>query len=195
MANDERVERTLAAIDAVNAADPSRSEDGTPEALVYGRRMSAALAALRPDASDALRIAVRAQHVERWKVPRATYPEGRVGYLKWRRELGKMHAERASALMRAEGWDEDTIARVASIVQKQKLASDADAQALEDCACLVFLAHGFDAFAAQHEDAKVIDILRKTWAKMSDQGHAAALAAAPSLSERAQSLIGRALGG
>ncbi|AKF08487.1 DUF4202 domain-containing protein [Sandaracinus amylolyticus] len=189
MTNDERLERTLAAIDAVNAADP------TGEAVTYGRRMSAALAALRPDASDALRIAVRAQHVERWKVPRATYPEGRVGYLKWRRELGAMHAQRASEIMRAEGWDEGTVARVASIVQKQKLASDADTQALEDCACLVFLAHGFDAFAAQHDDAKVIDILRKTWAKMSDTGHAAALAAAPSLSERAQSLIGRALGG
>lgn len=191
MGDEERLERTLAAIDAVNAGDPKQDPSGEPEALVYGRRMSAALAVLEPGASAALRIAVRAQHVERWRVPRASYPEGRVGYLRWRTELGRMHAERAGEIMRAEGWDEETIERVASIVQKKRLKADADAQALEDSACLVFLEHGLDAFASAHADEKVVDILRKTWGKMSERGRAAALALP--LSGRAKALVERAL--
>jgi hypothetical protein len=190
-----RLERTLAAIDAANAADPRRDAEGTAEALAYGRRMSEALARLHPDASAALRIAVRAQHIERWKSPRESYPEGRVGYLRWRTDLARMHAERAGELMRAEGWDEETIERVRAIVQKKRLASDPDAQALEDCACLVFLAHGYDAFAAKHEDDKVIDILQKTWRKMSPAGHAAAGALVPGLGERGRALLERALAG
>ena len=193
MSDDERVERTLAAIDAANAGDPSRDAGGEPEALVYGRRMSAALTALRPGAGPALRIAARAQHVERWKIPRASYPQGRAGYLRWRADLGRMHAERAAEIARAEGWDEGTVERVAQIVAKKQLRSDEDAQTLEDCACLVFLEHALDAFAREHEDAKVIAILQKTWAKMSEEGRRAALALP--LSPRARALVGQALAG
>lgn len=187
----ERLERVIARIDAANAADPEIEYDGVPAALRYGQRMSAALERLAPEAGEALRIAVRAQHVERWRIPRATYPEGRVGYLRWRSELGRMHAERAGELMREHGYDDDAIARVRSIVAKKKLATDPDAQALEDCACLVFLEHALEPFAARHDDAKVIDIVRKTWAKMSDAGHAAALALP--LGDRARDIVERAL--
>ncbi|MDQ3032982.1 MAG: DUF4202 domain-containing protein [Myxococcota bacterium] len=186
----KRLERVIARIDAANAADPE-IEDGVPVALRYGQRMSAALARLAPEASEVLRIAVRAQHVERWLVPRASYPEGRVGYLRWRTELGRMHAERAGALMRECGYDDESIARVRSIVAKKKLATDPDAQTLEDCACLVFLEHALEPFASRHDDDKVVDIVRKTWAKMSDAGHGAALALP--LTDRARALVERAL--
>lgn len=191
MSDEERIERTLAAIDAANGEDPRREPGGEPEALVYGRRMSAALERLRPEAGAALRIAVRAQHVERWKVPRASYPEGRAGYLRWRADLGRMHAERAGEIARAVGWDEATIERVASLVQKKRLRADEEAQALEDCACLVFLEHGLDAFAREHDDEKVVDILRKTWSKMSEGARRAAEGLP--LSARAQALIEKAL--
>lgn len=189
----ERLGRVLAAIDAANAADPEVDPSGAPAAVIYGRRMSAALERVAPDASEALRVAVRAQHVERWRVPRATYPEGRAGYLRWRRDLGQMHAARAGELMRESGYDGDdeTIARVASIVAKKRLASDPEAQALEDCACLVFLEHHLEDFAARHDDAKVIDILQKTWGKMSETARALALALP--LAARPRALVEAAL--
>jgi hypothetical protein len=190
-ADEERLARTLAAIDAANAADPERETDGAPAAVRYGERMSTALAQLAPDASEALRIAVRAQHVERWRVPRASYPEGRAGYLSWRRDLGLAHAARAAELARESGYDDATIERVRSIVAKRKRASDPEAQALEDCACLVFLEHHLDAFAARHDEAKVIDVLRKTWAKMSELARDRALALP--LSRPARALVAAAL--
>lgn len=187
----ERLERVLARIDAANAADPERDSSGIPAALRYGQRMSAALARMLPAASEALTIAVRAQHIERWRIPRASYPEGRVGYLKWRTELGRVHAERAGELMRESGYDDAEIERVRSIVAKKKLATDPDAQALEDCACLVFLEHALEEFATQHDDAKVIDIVRKTWTKMSERGHDAALALP--LGDRSRAIVAAAL--
>lgn len=169
-----RLQAVLAAIDAANAADPSKDEKGTPRALVYGQRMSAALEKFSPDASEVLKIAARAQHIERWVIPRSSYPEGRVPYLTWRKDLQKHHAQRTGELMRAVGYGEDEIARAASLLKKERLKFDADAQALEDVICLVFLQHEADDFIAKHDDEKVRDILVKTAKKMSPQGLAAA---------------------
>ncbi|RME98859.1 MAG: DUF4202 family protein, partial [Alphaproteobacteria bacterium] len=88
-----RLKQVLDAIDALNASDP-RQEGGQPEALLYGQRMSAELDRMFPDASDILKIAARGQHVERWALARSDYPQGRAGYLEWRRDLGAHHARR-----------------------------------------------------------------------------------------------------
>ena len=190
-----RLEAALARIDRANAADPrveTSAEGEVPEALLYGRRMSARLERFAPDASEALKLAARAQHIERWRIPRGDYPEGRKGYLAWRRRLYDFHAERARDLLEEVGYPEEVRARVATLVKKKGLGRDPEAQCLEDVVCLVFLEHYFAAFAAKHPDEKVIDILRKTWAKMSAEGREAALAL-PLGPERA--LIERALAG
>jgi Domain of unknown function (DUF4202) len=169
----------LAAIDAANAADPNRvavEGEERPAERVYGERMSETLALLHPDASEHLQIAARGQHIERWTKPRRSYPEGRVGYLKWRKALMDYHAGRLGEIMRQAGYEESDVARVGALVRKERIKYDAEAQALEDVICVVFLKHYFAEFAAKHEDAKIIDIVRKTWSKMSPKGHAAALA-------------------
>ncbi|MDO9383986.1 MAG: DUF4202 domain-containing protein [Hyphomicrobiaceae bacterium] len=189
-----RFDQAIAAIDAANAEDPvSITVDGErrPAEQLYGERMSEELAKLHPDASEALRLASRAQHIRRWTVPRASYPMDRTGYLRWRTDLKRKHSEMAADIMLASGYADDEIARVGALIRKERLKHDAEAQALEDVACIVFLKHYIDEFAAKHDDAKLISILRKTWVKMSPHGHAAALKL--SLSPRVGDLVGRAL--
>lgn len=191
-----RLDHALAEFDRINAEDPRREPvDGReePKELVYARRMSQTLARLEPDASEALQLAVRAQHVARWQIPRDTFPAGRTGYKQWRTRLMEHHAALASGVMRAVGYDEPAIERVTRLLRKQGIKRDADVQTLEDVACLVFLEDYFDDFAAEHDDDKLVDILQKTWVKMSARGQEAALAL--QLSERAKRLVGRALAG
>ncbi len=173
-----RFRTALAGIDAANAADPNaEATPGGPRpgALLYGERMTACLLAFLPQASEALQLAVRAQHLERWKLARSAFPEGRKGYHAWRFEQARQHAERAGAILHAAGYDPSFITRVQALLRKERLKLDAEAQALEDVACLVFLEHYFAPFAAKHDEAKILDILRKTWRKMSPAGQAAAL--------------------
>jgi hypothetical protein len=173
-----RFAAAVAAIDAANARDPNQVEVAglrEPAELVYGRRMSAALARLAPQASEPLRIAARGQHIERWQTPRTGYPAGRAGYLTWRRDLKDFHARRVGQIMAALEFPATDIARVASLIQKERLKADPEAQTLEDTACVVFLEHYISAFAAKTEDAKLADILAKTWDKMSAAGHLRAL--------------------
>ena len=188
-----RFAAVLAAIDSANSADLRRTAAGEAVELVYGRRMAQTLGQLAPDASELLRIAVRGQHIERWTSPRDSYPQGRVGYLKWRAELKDFHARRVGEIMAAAGYDSGDIARVAALIRKEKLKYDAEAQTLEDVACIVFLENYFAEFSKSYDDIKVIGILRKTWAKMSPAGHAAALAL--DMPPRAAKLVEAALAG
>ncbi|SMF58069.1 protein of unknown function [Alteromonadaceae bacterium Bs31] len=167
-------------IDAANAADPNLehcpiTDTKQPKELLYGRRMSVCLASFSPNASDYLQIAARAQHIERWKSPRSDFPEGRSAYKKWRSQLGLMHAARAAELMSEVGYSEQACERVKFLIQKRQLRRDEETQTLEDVICLVFLEHHMEAFTAKHSREKVIDILQKTWQKMSPNGHKAAL--------------------
>src|SRR5271163_3559492 len=170
----DRLHCALGAIDAANARNLNR-EAGEPAELVYGRRMSEALAAFAPGASEALQIAVRGQHLERWLTPRRDYPDGKAGYIAWRNAAKRRHAERVAEMMASCGYDEGRIARAGALVRKEQLRRDAEAQSLEDVACLVFLRHYAANFAAKHPDEKVLDILVKTQRKMSPRGRAAAL--------------------
>lgn len=164
----------IASIDAANARDPNVSESGggtEPAELVYGRRMSEALARLAPDASVHLRIAARGQHIERWISPRKSYPEGRAGYLKWRKDLKDFHARRVGEIMASVGYGAEDVARVASLIRKERLKFDLEAQMLEDVVCVVFLEHYIGPFMAKTEHAKMPGILAKAWRKMSPLGH------------------------
>lgn len=166
-------------LDAAHAADPHRAADGRPAELVYADRMEAWVARLVPEASPALRLAARAQHLERWLVPRGTFPEGKAGYLAWRRSLYTKQAERARTLLLVAGVGTAEAADVATWVSKTGLKTNPGTQALEDAACLVFLENEIGAFAAQHADyprEKFVEILRKTWRKMSPAAQQAALA-------------------
>lgn len=166
-------------IDAAHSPDPTRAPDGRAAELVYGERVEAWVVRLVPTASPALRLAARAQHLERWLTPRATFPDGKVGYLNWRRSLYTKQAERARTLLLEAGVPEAEAADVATWVSKTALKTNPGSQALEDAACLVFLENEIGAFAAQHADyprEKFVEILRKTWRKMSAPAQAAALA-------------------
>jgi Domain of unknown function (DUF4202) len=170
----DRLQCALSAIDAANGRDPA-VEAGEPAELVYGRRMSETLAAFAPGASEALQIAVRGQHLERWLNPRRAYPDGKAGYIAWRNAAKRRHAERVAEIMATCGYDDERIARAGALVRKEQLRSDAEAQILEDVACLVFLRYYALSFAAKHAEEKVLDILVKTQRKMSARARAAAL--------------------
>lgn len=193
----ERLERAIAAFDALNAADPVTELDGAvarPRLLLQAERLARWVQRLNPEASEALRLAAHCQHLERWKIPRGEYPEGRVGYLQWRTQLGRFHAQRAAEVLREIGYADDTVKAVEHILTKQNLRSNHDSQAMEDALCLVFLEFEFDAFLDKYPDeAKAVDILQKTWKKMSERGHEEALGLP--LSERGKTLVVRALGG
>lgn len=181
-------------VDTAHAADPQRTPDGRPAELVYADRMERWVERLVPNAAPLLKLAARCQHLERWSVPRASFPLDKPGYHAWRRSLYVKQAERARALLLEAGVPEGEAAEVATWVAKSGLKSNPGTQALEDAACLLFLENEIEAFAAQHAEyprEKFIDILRKTWRKMSPKAHELALGL--KLSEPIAALIREAL--
>ena len=165
-------------VDTAHAADPQRAGDGRAAELVYAERMERWIEQLNPDASPLLRLAARCQHLERWSVPRASFALDKAGYLAWRRSLYVKQAERARALLREAGISEAEATDVATWVAKSGLKTNPGTQALEDAACLVFLESEIESFAAQHAEyprEKFIDIIRKTWRKMSPRAQELAL--------------------
>lgn len=168
-------------IDAAHAADPKRAPDGRAAELVYADRIEAWVARLVPAAAPLLRLAARCQHLERFLTPRTSFPDGKVGYLQWRKSLYQKQAARARELLLAAGVPVAEADEVHTWVAKSGLKTNAGTQALEDAACLVFLENEIADFAAQHADyprEKFVDILRKTWKKMSPAAQQAALSLA-----------------
>lgn len=195
--NQERFAKAIALFDAANAQDPNR-EEGQPKELLYAQRMTEMLGRFAPAAGEVAQLAVRAQHIRRWTVPRSNYPLGKPGYFAWRTGLYRFHAETAGELMRQAGYDEATIAQVMAAVGKQEIKSNPDTQLLEDVTSLVFLEHYMLGFAGQHaeySEQKWLDIIRKTWKKMSAAAHAFALNGGIKLPEPLAPLILRAVAG
>lgn len=194
-------DKAIELIDAANSEDPNTESDGNkewPKELLYSHRMSEMLQRYRPDADDAIKIAVRAQHIQRWKSPRSDYPMDRKGYLKWRSDLYKFHAETAGNLMAQAGYDEETINRVKQAVGKRGLKTNPDTQLVEDVIDLVFIEHYMLEFAGKHpeySEEKWIDIIRKTWNKMSPNAHEFALGGNITLPEPLVPLIQKAVSG
>lgn len=171
-------DRARQLIDSAHAADPARAPDGRAAELVYADRVEAWVVKLMPAAAPILRLAARCQHLERWLTPRATFPEGKVGYLNWRRSLYVKQAERARELLLSAGVTADEAAEAAVWISKSGLKTNPGTQVLEDAAVLVFLENEIGAFAAQHAEyprEKFVDILKKTWRKLSPAAQQAAL--------------------
>jgi hypothetical protein len=169
----ERFNSAIECFDMANAEDPHvEIADGVsyPKELLYAQRMSLWLNRFAPDASEALRLAVRCQHIRRWTIPRQDYPMDRRGYLQWRTALAKFHADTAAEILREVGYEEAIIGRVQSLLRKEGLKRDPEVQCLEDVICLVFLESYCADFATHHDSAKMLPIIRKTWEKMSPHG-------------------------
>jgi len=177
----QNYQQAKALIDAANGADPNRVEaDGKewPKELLYSERMSDMLERYAPQADEVMKLAIRAQHIERWKSPRNAYPMDRIGYLKWRKDLYKMQGETTARLLREAGYDEDSAARAENAVAKKNLKTNPDTQLLEDVTDLVFIEHYMLEFVGKHpeyDEDKWIDIIQKTWNKMSPAAHEFAL--------------------
>jgi hypothetical protein len=189
-----RLEEALAAIDEANSADPNvLVVDGVerPKELAHAELMTAWVQRLDPGASDAQLLAARAHHLRRWSLPRADFPEGRAGYLRWRAQLKKQHAEEVGEILRDVGYDEAMVEQVGRIVRKEGLGRDPRVQVHEDALCLVFLETQLDGVADQLGGEKTVDVLVKSIRKMSSQGLEAASGLA--LSEAGADLLARAL--
>ena len=170
-------EVALRLIDEANSQDPNTEKfegEDYPKELLYSMRMTKWLETVEPHASEALRLAVRSQHIRRWDIPRSDYPPGRKGYHQWRTRLYDYHGEKAAEILKKVDYDEETIARVRMLLKKQGLKTNTETQTLEDVACLVFLESYLWDFSRLHDEEKIIDILRKTWRKMSARGQEAA---------------------
>mgnify|MGYP005836171165 CR=1 FL=1 len=194
--NSERFQRALALFDAANAEDPNL-DAGQPKELLYGRRMSDMIGRFAPDASEAAQLAVRAQHIQRWKVPRSQYPMNKEGYHAWRTSLYTFHADTAGELMRQAGYDDAMIERVKKAVGKRGIKSNPETQLLEDIADLVFIEHYMLAFAQgkpDYDEEKWLEIIRKTWKKMSKTAQAYALSGKIKLPGPLLPLIAKAIG-
>jgi hypothetical protein len=192
-------DKAVALIDAANREDPNQvTADGRewPKELLYSERMSDMLERYRADADDAMKLAIRAQHIERWKSPRNAYPMDRIGYLTWRKDLYKIQANTAAELLGQAGYDDEAVERVRSAVAKKNIKGNPDTQLLEDVTDLVFLEHYILEFVGKHPDyseEKWIDIIRKTWHKMSAEAQGFALSGAVSLPESLVPLIEKAV--
>jgi Domain of unknown function (DUF4202) len=189
----------ITSIDQANAEDPNReTADGKehPKELLYSQRMTEMQERYIPDASEAVKLAVRAQHIQRWKIPRSSYPMDKQGYLQWRTGLYKFHADMAGEIMKKAGYDDEMIGRVRKIVGKKGLKVNPETQLMEDVVDLVFIEHyltGFVALHPEYDEAKWIPIIRKTWQKMSSHAHEFALSGKIRLPEALVPLILKAV--
>lgn len=186
----------IALFDAANAQDPNL-DAGQPKELLYAQRMTEMIDRYAAEASEVARLAVRAQHIRRWTVPRSSYPMTKEGYHAWRTGLYKFHAETAGELMQLAGYDEATIAQVKAAVGKRGIKVNPDTQMLEDVTSLVFIEHYMLGFAGQHaeySEEKWLEIIRRTWKKMSDRAHAFATSGGIKLPEPLVPLILKAIG-
>lgn len=189
-------EAAISLIDEAHALDPKLvtvNGASIPYELHYAQQMSHYLTLRAPSASPILKVAIRAQHFRRWEIPRDSYPMTKPGYLNWRAFLKKRQAELAAAVCVECGFTSEEAEEVAKLIRKEDLKKNEETQVLEDVACLVFLDDQFEAFEKEHDEEKIISILRKTWGKMSDRGHELALQIP--MSESSKELVGKALAG
>jgi hypothetical protein len=191
----EKLINAFRLFDKANEKDPNTElwlGKTYPKELLYAIRMTDKLNVFEPEASEPLKLTARCQHIRRWEIPRETYEMNRTGYLKWRQDLKKFHAEKAGCILREVGYGQEMIDKVTFLLEKKQLKKNAESQTLEDVICLVFLEFYFEPFSHKYPEEKLIEILQKTWRKMSDKGQEAALKLP--LSKDSLELMGKALG-
>ena len=196
MATSDKLKEAFSLFDQANEKDPNREEfqgETYAKEVLYAIRMTDKLNEFAPNAPEALQLTARCQHICRWEIPRESYEMNKIGYLKWRQDLKKFHAEKAGGILKSIGYDQKTIDNVAFLLEKKQLKKNEDTQTLEDVICLVFLEFYFEPFAKKYSEEKLIDILQKTWRKMSEKGQKTALKLP--LSETSLTLVSKALKG
>lgn len=174
MNDPQKFETALRRFDEENGRDPNL-ENGQPRELLYAQRLTDWVLRLCPNATEAARLAARCQHLCRWKIPRNDYPMTRTGYLNWRTDLKKFHAQRAGEILREIGYDEETIRRVQDLNLKKNFPADAECRLIEDALCLVFLEFQLSNLAAKTDEEKMINAIKKSWEKMTEPARAEAL--------------------
>jgi len=190
----QRFQSTIQNIDRENSQDPNLEifeGNPYPKELLYAQRMTEWLAKIAPGASEELQLAARSQHICRWSIPRNSYEMDKKGYLLWRTRLKTFHAKKTADIMLQSGYGEEQIKRVQSLILKEKIKLDKESQILEDVVCLVFLENYFQGFSQKHSPQKIIEIIKKTWRKMSNKAHLEALKL--QLKPDAQDLITQAI--
>ncbi len=186
----EKFDAAIRRFDEENSRDPNR-EGSQPRELLYAERLTGWVLKLSPNASEPLRLAARCQHICRWESPRENYPMTKPGYLKWRADLKKFHAEKSGTILREVGYDDATIRRVQDLNLKKNFPADTEVRVLEDALCLVFLEFQFAALASKSDDDKMVNAIRKSWEKMTEAARAEALKL--NYGEHEKAIIGRAL--
>jgi len=192
----DRIQIAFELFDDYNKQDPNKitwNDETFPAEYFYAIKLYDWVLKLEPDASEALKLAARSQHIGRWEIPRDSYPMNKAGYLNWRSNLGKYHAQKSGELMVQAGYSDEEIERVKKIITKQQIKADDEVQTIENGLCLVFLEFQYDDFVLKHDEAKLIRIIQKTWNKMSEPGHKAALGL--QYSELGLQMIQKALAG
>ena len=192
----DMLEAAAERFEAVHREDPRRvtvAGGETSWSVHYHGRLLHWVLHFEPAASIPLRLAAQCQHIRRWTIPRSGYEEGRKGYRRWRSDLALFHAEEAGRVLREVGYDEETVARVGSLIRKVGLKRDPEVQTFEDAICMVFFETEFADFSVKHDEDKMVEIIRRTWVKMSEDGHHAALELAGSLPPEGRALLERAL--
>ena len=190
----DKLAKAFELFDSYNSKDPNSyhwNGKDYPQELFFALQVYGWVIKLDTQASEALLLASRCQHIGRWESPRSSYPDGKAGYLNWRSNLAKFHSEKAASLLREAGYDEELIDQVKRINLKQGLKTDHEVQTMENALCLVFLQFEYESFITKHDDEKLIRVLRKSWAKMTEPGRSIALTI--NYSERASDLLQRAL--
>ncbi len=176
--DEKKFNNAIQLFDKANSRDPNtESVNGKdyPKELLYAMRMSKKLNEFMPKASESVKLAVRCQHICRWEIPRDSFQMNRNGYLAWRRELTKFHAKKASEILKEVGYNEEIISNVVFLLQKKQLKRNEETQLLEDVICLTFFEFYFEKFSEKYSEEKLIDIIKKTWLKMSENGRKSAL--------------------
>jgi hypothetical protein len=192
--NKQLFTQAMEAFNAANSKDPNFIEVNgfeKPYELVYANWLYEWVMKLNPNAKEELQLAAKCQHIKRWEIPRSKYQDGLKGYTKWKKELAEYHADEAGKILKQVGYEEAVIERVRAINLKKNLKTDSDVQTMEDALCLVTLQYQIEGFSLKHDDEKMIGIIKKTWAKMSDRAKEEALKL--SYSERVLSLIKNAI--
>lgn len=189
----EKLAKAFQLFDNYNKKDPTIfmwRKQPYPQEYFLALKLYEWVLKLSPDASEVLLLASRSQHIGRWEIPRETYPEGREGYLKWRKVLAAYHADKSAEIMLEAGYEALDIERVKEIILKKKIKADHEVQIIENALCLVFLEYQYEDFYPRHTD-KIVQILKKSLLKMDTEGHRFALSL--SYSEQGKHYIKEAL--
>ncbi len=186
----DQFKKAIEAFDAYNQNDPNKEEYNGKvfsKEVLYAQRMTNWLHQFAPDAPDYIKLAARCQHIGRWEIARDHFPMDKKGYLKWRSQEKIHHAKVAEEILTTCQYDAEIIDKVKFLLLKKDLFTNADTQLLEDVICLVFIEFYIEAFAAKHDDDKMVAIIKKTLKKMSSKGIDAAQKI--SISKKIETLI------